>query len=461
MIWNLTITTEMLEPLLRHLFPGDLDEHGAVILAGVVETASGLRLVARELYFAKDGVDYVPGKHGYRMLRAQFIQPLIIAARDRRLAYLAIHNHRGTNSVGFSRDDLESHERGYPALRDISRGMPVGALVFAQSAVAGQLWYKGQGGSPLGHMVEVGLNRRVWRSSPLRQLTADPRFDRQARLFGDAGQAILAGLKVGIVGLGGGGSVLAELLGRLGVGTFVLADHDCVDDTNLCRLVGADQKDADPNSPMFKVAVAARNIARANPLAKIEEIRGDIVFDGVAKQFVDCDYIFLAADSMRARLVFNAIVHQYGIPGYQVGVKIRVSEDDGIVGDVMCLARSVTSESGCLICNGLIDFGKLQEEGISEQERKQQRYLDEDEMPAASVVTLNSIACAHAANAFLFHATGLTQSDTAHSYFRYMPRTAASWRDKPRKDLGCSECGKDPGSRYGYGDAVALPTSHS
>lgn len=36
-----------------------------------------------------------------------------------------------------------------------------------------------------------------------------------------------------------------------------------------------------------------------------------------------CDYLFLAADSMRARLVFNALVHQYLIPGVQLGSKIR------------------------------------------------------------------------------------------------------------------------------------------
>ena len=47
-----------------HLFPGDGDEHGAVILAGLAETEHGVRLLARELHFAKDGRDYVQGKRG-------------------------------------------------------------------------------------------------------------------------------------------------------------------------------------------------------------------------------------------------------------------------------------------------------------------------------------------------------------------------------------------------------------
>ena len=74
--WRLTIPSGLNQELQEHLFPGDGDEHGAVILAGTCESERGLRLVARELHLAKDGVDYVPGKRGYRMLKAEFIQGL-------------------------------------------------------------------------------------------------------------------------------------------------------------------------------------------------------------------------------------------------------------------------------------------------------------------------------------------------------------------------------------------------
>ena len=69
-LWQLTIPTGLYKKLQEHLFPGDKDEHGAVILAGTCESERGLRLVARELHLARDGVDYVPGKRGYRMLKA-------------------------------------------------------------------------------------------------------------------------------------------------------------------------------------------------------------------------------------------------------------------------------------------------------------------------------------------------------------------------------------------------------
>jgi hypothetical protein len=64
----LVIPQGIYSQLLAHLFPGDNDEHGAVITTGIAVSGRGVRLLARELHLAVDGVDYVPGKRGYRML---------------------------------------------------------------------------------------------------------------------------------------------------------------------------------------------------------------------------------------------------------------------------------------------------------------------------------------------------------------------------------------------------------
>lgn len=215
--WSLRMPESMYRELYSHIFPGDHDEHGAVLVAGVQTLRDGsVRLVARELFLAEDGVDYVPGKRGYRMLKAQFIQRHIIQCRDEKLAYLAIHNHGGSDSVGFSQDDFDSHERGYPALLDISGGRPVGALVFALRAVAGDIWLPGGKRVTLDRAEIIGPKRRVLRAAPVKPKGVQQHlYDRQTRLFGDAGQAILKDSKVAIVGLGGVGSIIAEYLARL------------------------------------------------------------------------------------------------------------------------------------------------------------------------------------------------------------------------------------------------------
>ena len=464
---RLTMPAGLYARLHGHLFVGDGDEHGAVILAGVCESDRGLRLVARELHLAEDGVDYMPGRRGYRMLRAEFIQGRILRARDRRLAYLAIHNHGGTDAVGFSGPDMASHERGYPALLDIARGMPVGALVFARAAVAGDLWFPGCTRAPLGQATVVGHRRKLLFPAPPRQAVAAGTYDRQSRLFGDAGQALLRKSRVGIVGLGGAGSVLAELLGRLGVGQFVLADPDRAEDTNLPRLIAARRQDAVMPSWVpraiadrlrsRKVRMAARNIRRANRDARIEVLSRNFLDADVAARFTDCDFLFLAADTMGARLLFNAIVHQYGIPGIQVGAKIPVAED-GTVGDVFCVSRMVTPEQGCLWCNGLISPTRLQDEAVPERAKRGYAYLNDPEVPAPSVVTMNAIACAHAADEFLFHMTGLRYEDAETGWFRWNSRRGTSGCDLPTAAPGCAECSEGDNSRLGMGDNWALPT---
>jgi len=126
--------------LMQHLFPGDDAEHAAVLLAGWHHAPSGHRLLVREILCAEEPRDYHRGASGFNALQTSFIHRAITACRDRRLAYLAVHNHGGSGSVAFSSVDRASHERGYPALRDIAAGMPVGALVVADGAMELDLW---------------------------------------------------------------------------------------------------------------------------------------------------------------------------------------------------------------------------------------------------------------------------------------------------------------------------------
>lgn len=467
--WRLTLTHDIYSRLHAHLFCGDGDEHGAVILAGVARSEGGVRLIARELHLAVDGIDYVPGQRGYRMLRAEFIRERILRARELRLAYLAVHNHGGTDRVGFSADDLRSHERGYPALLDIARGMPVGALVLATNAIAGDLWFPDRERSELSDAVVIGQRRQTIAPAPLAPPgRTDGRYDRQARLFGDAGQELLAKSRVGIIGLGGAGSVLAELLGRLGVGEFLLVDPDATSLTNLPRLIAAEQNDAPVTdgtgcvrAGLPKVKIAERNIRRANPRARVTVFQSDFLEQDVARHFTECDYLFLAADTMSARLLFNAVVHQYGVPGVQVGAKVPVSWSTGAVGDVFAVMRTVLPGQGCLWCNGLISPARLQQEALPEEIRRAQAYVDEPEVVAPSVITLNAIACSHAADMFLFHMTGLANDSSELGWFRWNSRRGEASRDIPRRDTACLECSISDQSRFARGDGAVLPVRPS
>jgi molybdopterin/thiamine biosynthesis adenylyltransferase len=476
--FSITFPERLYTELQRHLFPGDHDEHGAVILAGSAPGSTGTRLLARELILARDGVDYVPGQRGYRMLRAEFIRDCIIKARDERLIYLAIHCHGGTEEVMFSGVDLASQERGYPALLDISRGMPVGALVFARRAMAGQIWCSPTERYPLFRGTILSRRRSILTHTPQADGAGiDPIYHRQSLLLGDVGVRLLGQLHVGVIGAGGVGSLLIEYLARLGVGTITIADPDRVALTNLPRLVDATRWDArhwitNPERPAWmrrlgarlalpKVKVAERVARRAQPRIKFHAIHGDITREHVAKAFTTCDYLFLAADTMRARLVFNAIVHQYVIPGVQLGAKAIVDKNDGKLHDVYSIVRPVFPDRGCLWCNKLIPPEKLQEEAVSDPRRRAQRYVDDPLVAAPSVITLNAVAAAHGVDDFLFWATGLSSDDAEAAYLRYRPRERDSKIHDTIADPSCPECGGTRVSRLARGASVRLPVQTS
>jgi hypothetical protein len=438
--------------MISHLFPGDYDEHGAILLAGTSHAGGQLNLLVREVHLAEEGVDYVQGKIGYRALFPKFIHRLITRARDERLVYLAVHNHGSDREVGFSSIDLHSHERGYPALLQIARGMPVGALVFGRQSVQADVW--------LPDGTRLDLDEAAVVGNTIQRLTPRPKggfldtadiYDRQIRMFGKAGQAELAKCRVGIIGLGGIGSMVAEYLARLGVRFFCLVDNDHVEESNLSRIVGTSASDAVHR--LAKVTVAKRLILQGNGNADIQLVTEDVAKESAAKALTSCDYLFLAADSMRARLVFNAIVHQYLIPGAQLGSKIH-SDSAGTLMDVMSANRPVRPGRGCLWCNQLIDPSQLAIEAKTDEERKAQAYGVEE--PNPSVISLNGISAAHAVNDFLLDYLGLRPEGEMLYYEHFHLLKGKQSLVEPRRDEDCPEC-SHAGLRYGRGDAVALP----
>jgi molybdopterin/thiamine biosynthesis adenylyltransferase len=473
--WTIRIPADLFDELNRHLFQRDGAPHGGALLAGVARNSRGSRLLVRSVIAARDGIDYVPSTsgRGHHRLTADFVRDAAVAAAAEGLAYLPIHVHGGRDYADFSSDDLRSHERGYPALLDLLHGGPVAALVFAEGAVAGDIWLPDGTRAILDGLIVVGPRIEYLRPAPLPAAIRDPDYDRQARLFGDAGQAILRSLKVGVIGAGGMGMLTVEYLARLGVGHLLVIDPDRVETSNLPRIPGARRSDArrlfaSERWPDWLRAFGARAAKRKVDLARrlareasrgivIEPIFEDVREPAVAARLTDCDYLFLAANSDQARLLFNAICQQYLIPGVQLGAKVRTDPLDGRVTSVHSIARSVVPGRGCLRCNGLISPTRMAQESASPNQRRVQRYVDDANVEAPSVITLNATAAAIAANDFLFSVTGLTDQDAPVDWARVRPTERGIDFHEPSQDPACAECSLT--GRLGRGDGgPRLPT---
>lgn len=447
---DILVTSRDHARIMAHLFPGDGDEHGAILRAGIMRSGSSLRLLVQHVQPAEWGTDYIAGQYGYRALSPTFIHREILQCRDSGLAYLAIHNHQTDRHVEFSRIDLESHERGYPALLDIGCGVPVGALVYGSRSVAADIWLPDGTRCTLGTYRIIGHDIRRYYSQPRHGSYSNTEHDRQVRMFGASGQQILQDSKVAVVGLGGVGSLVTEYLVRLGVGNLVLIDPDQIESSNLSRVVGATRVDVETEQLKTKIAVRhAREIASQATLLPIAR---DVSRHSVAQNLRDCDFIFLAADSMRARLVVNALAHQYLIPTIQIGAKIRPDES-GKLEDAMCAVRHIRPGSGCLWCNGLINPTQLAMEAKSDAERKAQDYGVQE--PNPSVITLNAVAAAHAVNDFLFDFLALRSDNSEAAYRHFHFLSGKAHNVIPRHDSECGECVQ----RLAMGDSVDLPVA--
>ena len=391
------------QELESHLFRGDGKEHGAGLAVSVLDTSRGCRLLAKKIFLAKDGEDYIETAHGgvYR-LSASFVRKAVLQCKAERMSYLVIHNHGGRDSVSFSSVDMRSHERGYPALLDILDGGIVGGLVAAENAIAGDIWFSKNERRGLDRAVVIGETQTQLFPKILRSSKSSEFYDRQVRIFGEEGQQVLAEQKVGIVGLGGIGSLLNQYLSRLGVGHIVAIDADRIDVSNFSRLVGSRSRDMKRGffkKQTHKVMIAQRVYSEGNPSGSFTPLASNVEYQHIAENLVDCDAIFLAADSMTARLVVNAICHQYLIPVWQVGTKIQNN------GEVFSVSRNLIPGMSCLYCSStLIDSGRLADEAKSSYSSS---YIER--VPAPSVITLNGFSASLAVNSYLAYAVANIQ----------------------------------------------------
>ena len=130
-------------------------------------------------------------------------------------------------------------------------------------------------------------------------VTTHRRFDRTARLIGDAGVARLGRSTVTVIGCGGVGSFAAEALVRSGVGRVILVDYDRICVTNVNRQLHAMKGTL--GKP--KVAVMAERLRSINPDAVIEARAEFYGPETSARLLVpEPDVIVDAIDNMAAKM---------------------------------------------------------------------------------------------------------------------------------------------------------------
>jgi len=265
---------------------------------------------------------------------------------------------------------------------------------------------------------------------------SEERFSRQILAFGKEGQRRIAGVRVGIVGLGGIGSFIAQMLAYLGVQEFLLVDDDTVEESNLNRLIGASLEDAKKRTP--KVDVATRVINSINPAAKVTKLFKNLCSEEAIDSLCQIpEIIFACVDNDSGRLILTELAAAYDKTLIDSGTEIINNKGYQEFGGRVIVARP---GDFCLLCADQIDLGVAQQELESDQEkiyRQTSGYGLGKKMPGPSVISLNSIIAGLAVTEFLMLVTGLRAPNRRVTY-KGMRGVFRESIDKKRN--GCVVC---------------------
>lgn len=113
-----------------------------------------------------------------------------------------------------------------------------------------------------------------------------------------------------VVGCGGLGGYIIEMLARLGIGTLTVVDGDVFDESNLNRQLLSDE----PNIGMPKVQAAVERISRVNSHVKVNPIHGLLNAENGLEIINGKDLVFDALDNVNTRLILEDLCEAAGVP---------------------------------------------------------------------------------------------------------------------------------------------------
>jgi adenylyltransferase/sulfurtransferase len=130
--------------------------------------------------------------------------------------------------------------------------------------------------------------------------------------IGEEGQQKLGQGSAVIIGCGGLGCNIANLLVRAGVGKVRIVDRDFVEYHNLHRQTLFNENDVTDQLP--KAVAAQRHLQEINSLVKIEGVLADVNFSNIEKFCSGMDVILDGLDNLETRYLINDVALKSGIP---------------------------------------------------------------------------------------------------------------------------------------------------
>lgn len=138
----------------------------------------------------------------------------------------------------------------------------------------------------------------------------NPRYERNIPALSEDECGILLGKRVLVVGCGGLGGHLIDMLARIGVGSLRVVDGDVFEPSNLNRQLLSEV----PLLGVSKAKAAAARISRVNPDVEVEAIDAFLTEANAGRLLSGCDVVLDGLDNIESRRILAKECERSGIP---------------------------------------------------------------------------------------------------------------------------------------------------
>jgi hypothetical protein len=351
--YSAALTTKTFAALAAHLLRPDRQEDLCFALWYPSTGARRTTALIAEPILPRDGERHV---HGNASFEPQFLDRAIELALAKGAGVALLHSHPGPGWQGMSADDIAA-EQGNAGQMLAATGLPlVGLTIGTDGALSARFWIRAGAREYRRQWCEsvrvIGEQFQITFHEEQRPAPSPGESQRRTvSAWGPETQSRLARLRIGIVGAGSVGSIVAEELARTGIANVRLIDFDAIEEHNLDRLLHASHE----HIGQAKVAVLAPALAKSTTAAQpeIEPLELSVCEQAGFAEALDCDILFSCVDRPWPRKVLNVIAYAHLIPVIDGG--IRVSAPNGHL--KRAAWKTLTAAPGriCLECSDQFD----------------------------------------------------------------------------------------------------------
>lgn len=352
--YSVTMTEEVHQKLFNHLVRPDEQED--LCFATYVPSNGSDRFsgIIDRIVLPNDGERNVHGNVGFL---ADYFERVLRIANQRNAGIAFLHSHPWPGWQPMSPDDKIAESRMAPAVMSVTSYPLLGLTLGTDGTWSARFWKKNESEKRrydrhwceivrvVGTQLSISFNDKL--------MPAHINTKRQLRTisaWGSKTQQDLSRLRIGIVGLGSVGSLVAEILARIGISFFTLIDFDSVEEKNLDRLINVFRGDI--GRP--KVAAIRDAIMRSasSPEVEIDAVEYSVCEETGFRKALNCDLLFSCVDRPWPRQVLNFIAFAHLVPVIDGGIRVRTNEMNSRMIGADWKSQTVGIRRACLECLG-------------------------------------------------------------------------------------------------------------